>query len=558
MLGGTAIQIMIETLGHLAVSVEKLECQTHKCKISFVVTGKKATQRFLCTECLESLKHKDKKNRHIMDLRDYFESLKGLAMGETLREHPEECLQSENDKALDVTSRLTDDLNLSLGSIKSSLRTSYDELLVKLTTNASKCTDQTSSYLNKALKKNLFELSSIEKNLKIMKEGGSPTDIMKILDMAQSYISKKASPDNSLYDLLNDLNPLESAQSTHKRLTEFADRYMLRKRKVIKAVRAVVAKRFEKEESLICHLFSLRSNILKGMDDFLAATSDQAEKEKRARREFREKLEKARKTNKFGQRRPHKSTSRDKSIPNGPYLAKRKPETKTYDPRRSFESVFGKDKPLDELEKRYNVQRVEGAAIAHNRLTDVLNVRKTEMIRYRPNMKRIGLGNSDSRTKARKSFTHYRQECPLERAKKATMGTHLLQEETTNVLISKNLNTNKEQLTEMVKDLKLKEATESKLELQVTGKTSQKYLDYMAEMKKKELFSLKANASIKPIAVLKENNPVRSKSDLLEGAKGQIEQAMMEFSIKKLKVNDPRRKLIEGHNLRLAAATNAN
>lgn len=521
-------------LADLAVRMEAMACSNgHQNPIRYVDTSRKSYRRFLCNDCLQLDDHADHKDK-IIDLKDYMRGLRMLASNHESQIQANNALFTETESGLEVIQLLGRDLADSLGGIKSMVQSHYADLISKVQRNAAKCTDLVVPPIDKDLKRQLFELSSIEKNLSIMKEGGNPADVCQILDQALDYTSKKHAADNGLYHLLAGLNPLEAAQSTHLRLAAFSDKYLTRKRHLIKGVKANLEKRFKKDELMLQEFIDQRKKILTSIESYLEAAQKEEETNKTGTNKnlvsFKEERSVMRKAlSKFGF---HRHTKGDL------YLGKRRPLTPDYDPISSFEKKFG-NQNLPSYEEQMNKLKVSGLKPSASRLSDVLKTRKpTQQSRlYTEN----GTQNSNSnQLRYRSKRNSGTKTLPVLELEPVTTGESIqgLGEAISKVLQPRNSNTVVSVMDHPYTKNAIQEET---IKAMSSRRTAQSYLDYLANEKKKQAAHLNANDHKRPSDDLKENQGISSGANIHEKSQ-LLQKVMLEVPIKKLNLNDPRRK----------------
>lgn len=525
---------MMQMLADLATKLKDLSCaHGHQCKIQYVQTSRKASRRFLCNDCLHQVDNNEQHSR-IIDLKDYVRGLRELATNETVQKQTNHAFKTETETALGVTQMLNGDLVESLGGIKTMVQRHYTDLMSKVTRNATKCSKQVIPTIEKDLKRQLFELSSIEKNLNVMHEGGNPSDVCQILDQAITYASKKPVADNGLFHLLTGLNPLEAAQSTHLRLTEYSNRYLERKHRLIKSVRDTLETRFKKDERMLLEFVEQRKKILGSIEGYLQATKKEArpktvdpQASQVSFAEERKAMQNA--MNQFGINAPHL---------NGKYLGKRIPESDDYDPVTSFERKFGGDK-LAFYEDQINKLQVEGAKPMKNRLSDALKTMKpTQQSRFYGSNSQNNSKINENRFRSKRNSSHKKPQVAIETETIADSNFEQVLQPVQDVLRPRNSN-----ITAAIIDHPYAKNTvqDETLKTMLSRKMAQSYKDYLASEKSKQANYLKEYCRQQKSFESKENQPISSHQDIHKKNE-MLQTVMLEVPIKRLNANDPRRK----------------
>lgn len=527
---------MMQMLGELSSRLESLKCAAgHNCKVRYVQTAKKAHRRFLCEECLHQSDTIDQQDK-LMDLRDYIRGLSSLATNQETQMRSNQAFSTETETGLEVTDLLCKDLVDSLGGIKTMVEGHYSELLTRITRNATKCTRKAIPPIEKDLKRQLFELGSIEKNLKIMKEGGNPADICQIIDQAIAYTNKKTVADNGLYHLLTGLNPYDAAQSTHVRLSNFSNKYLGRKRHLIEGVKTVLEARFKRDERMLQEFIEQRKKILTNIDSYLTAAQKLDEETKNDRNSSQLGHEETR----IAMRKALSRFGLNSRNNEDQFLGKRRNQTPDYDPKISFEKKFGSER-LPTYEDQMNRLRVSGTKGNKNRLTEALKSRKpTLQSRFYSSNGQTNSNSNQNRFKSKKSLGQPIAEDAIEVSQTALeIGTGLF-EVTTNVLQPRNTNTSEQLASHPYKKNVLQEDT---LKSMPSRRTAQSYLDYLAKEKKKEEMMSCESRGPNTLESFKENQSDLFVKDIHEKNE-ELQRVMLEVPIKKLNVNDPRRRTI--------------
>jgi ribosomal protein S18 len=531
---------MLQMLADLAKRMESLRCtEGHGCKIQYVKTGKRAAKRFLCNDCLHELDTHDKKGGKVIDLKDYFYTLKEFSTNDSFKQKTNQAFVAETETALEVTKMLSSDLVESLGGIKAMIQNHYTDMMSKVTVNATKCSTLILPKIDRDLKRHLLELTSIENNLNIMQGGGNPTDICQIIDQAITYTAKKSVADNGLYHLLNGINPVEAAQSTHLRLADYGNKYLHKKKRIIQEVKTILETRFKKDEKMLRTFIDERKKILESIDGYLAESQKAASTTEAAANPetqigvAEERLAMRNAMREFGLiSRPFQ----------GKYLGKRRSNSTDYDPKISFESKFGKEKKLS-VEDQFNSLRVEGAQPVKNRLSDALKPMKpTQQSRfYGANAQTGGTPQQHRLRSKRSAGPKTANFIELDRSKLPEDELVLASSE--NVLRPQNTNVAAHVPEHPYAKNTVQDET---LKAMSSRKTAQSYLDFLAKEKKKQAAYLQEFGSHPPTEDLKENNPALSKQDIHDKSL-LLQQVMLEVPIKRLNANDPRRKTM--HNV---------
>jgi hypothetical protein len=521
-------------LADLATRLEELPCTYgHNCTIRYVQTARKASRRFLCDDCLHMTEDQYNKDK-ILDLKDYIKGLRNLATNQETQARTTQAFQTETESGLEVTEILTRDLADSLGGIKSMVQNHYTDLVTKVTRNSTKCSTLVIPVIEKDLKRHLFQLGSIEKNLLVMKDGGNPADVCQILDQAIDYTTKKRVADNGLYNLLTGLNPLDAAQGTHLRLSTFSNRYLSRKRHLIKAIRSTLETRFKKDERMLQEFVEQRKKILSSIDTYLAGTPKDEEKTGTSADQQR----RTHHTERSAMRQALSRLGATKQSNSGRYLGKRRPLTPEYDPIASFEKKFGTKNALS-FEEQMNNLKVEGAQPTKSRLSDALKSKKpTQPSRFYGSNGNPNSNSNQARFKSKRSYDQNRSSGAIEVEQFTEDNNHGLSNAVSKVLQPRLTNV----ITSITGHPYTKNTVlEDTLKTMSSRRTAQSYLDFLAKEKKKQGTNSRLETSFRGSENQKENQRAPTSVDIHEHSQ-QLQRVMLEVPIKKLNLNDPRHK----------------